>query len=147
MLKNILQLFKKRKETEYIPSKTILIIDDGEVERKFLSRSLEKGGYKAITAEDGEAGLKLAKDMKPDLILLDFIMPGLRGDEVCQRLKLDEQTRNIPVIFLTGSVRPQSIFDSYESGAEYYLAKPISTQELLKQVGMIFQEKQSSLAS
>jgi CheY-like chemotaxis protein len=128
-------------------SKTVLVIDDGEVERKYISASLEKGGYKVVTAEEGETGLKIAKEIKPQLILLDFIMPGLRGDAVCQRLKMSDETRNIPVIFLTGSVKPQNIIDSYESGAEYYLSKPIGTKELLKQVGLILRDKDTSVTA
>ena len=123
------------------PSQKILIVDDGEVERKYISRALEKGGYQVVTAENGEMGLKLAMEEKPDLVLLDFIMPGIHGDAVCKRLKMDEKTKRIPVVFLTGSVKPASVIQSYESGAEYYLSKPIGSKELLKQVEMILSEQ------
>lgn len=141
MWNKLFSLFFGNKGKTENSHKTILVIDDGEVERKFISRSLEKGGYKVATAEEGETGIKIAQEIRPDLILLDFIMPGIRGDVVCKRLKMDDRTKDIPVIFLTGSVKPMSVIDSYESGAEYYLSKPISTKELLKEVDTVFKEK------
>lgn len=120
--------------------KTILVIDDGEVERKFISRTLQKAGFSVLTADDGAPGLALAKDKKPDLVLLDFVMPGMNGDVVCKYLKDDVTTRDIPVIFLTGSVKPASVIESFEAGAEYYLAKPISAAALIHEVEKILAE-------
>lgn len=127
--------------------RTILLIDDGEVERKTTSAVLGKRGYKVLTAENGEIGLKLAQEQRPDLILLDFMMPGMMGKEVCQRLKQIPATKDIPVIFLTGSIAPKSVIDCYEVGAEYYLAKPISARTLINQVEMIFNELKPKDAS
>ncbi len=124
--------------------KRILVIDDGAVERRFISRSLEKRGYDVSTAKDGQDGLKAAQEEKPDLIVLDYHMPGLDGVEVCKKLKADKaQTRDIPVVFLTGSKSPASVVDCYDVGAEYYLSKPISARTLVNEVDMVFQEMEN----
>ncbi len=137
----IFELFFGSKQTKpVVPDRKILVVDDGDVERQFISRTLEKGGYQVKTADCGEAALELLKEEVPDLVLLDFVMPGINGDEVCKRIKMDDRTKNIPVVFLTGSIRPSSIISSFDSGAEYYLAKPIGAGELLKQVEMIFSQ-------
>jgi len=140
-LDKIFDLFFSKSPKPVFSDKKILVIDDGEVERQFLSRTLDKGGYRVKTAESGELGLKAVQEEVPDLILLDFVMPGINGDEVCKKLKMDERTKKVPVVFLTGSVKPSSVISSFDSGAEYYLSKPIGAQELLKQVDMILSEK------
>jgi len=136
-LEKLFDLFFGKPKKPVFPDKKILVIDDGEVERQFISRTLDKGGYQVKTAENGELGLKAVEEEVPDLIILDFVMPGIHGDEVCKRLKMDERTSKVPVVFLTGSVRPSIVISSFDSGAEYYLAKPIGANELLKQVEMI----------
>ena len=120
--------------------KTILIIDDGEVERRFIEKTLQKRGFNTLVAFDGPSGLKLLQNSKADLILLDFNMPGMMGSEVCEKIKANDNTKDIPVIFLTGSASSKDLLDCYEVGAEYYLNKPISGAALCKQVEMICKE-------
>ncbi|MFA5261057.1 MAG: response regulator [Candidatus Omnitrophota bacterium] len=135
---------RKRDQADY-SSKNILVVDDGEVERKFVSHSLERLGFKVITAEDGFIALDIVKRLPIDLIILDFYMPKMNGRTICTTLKADPQTKNIPVIFLTGSASPKDIIDCYEVGAEYFLTKPISSNQLTKQVESIFCELQADV--
>jgi CheY-like chemotaxis protein len=128
---------KKPASQPGISGKRILVVDDGEVERKFISSSLEKIGLVVRTEPGGIPALNRIKDEKFDLIILDFFMPDLNGKEVCLRLKAENATKDIPVIFLTGSASPADLIDCYDAGAEYYLSKPISAKELIKQVTMI----------
>jgi len=120
--------------------KTILVVDDGEVERAFISRVLEKRGYKVFTAADGKQGLSLSNRENIDLVVLDYYMPGCNGKEVCEDLKRNEKTKDIPVIFLTGSASAKNVVECFDVGAEYFLRKPISGGELIKQIEMILSE-------
>jgi len=115
-------------------NKTVLVIDDGDSERSFLIRSLKKAGYSVIDASRGDQGLELAESQQPDMILLDYMMPGMDGNEVCRKLKNNPKTKAIPVVFLTGSTRPETVITCYDVGAEHYLSKPISAKILLDQV-------------
>ena len=141
MWDSILKLFGKNGASKTLAGKTILIIDDGETERRFISGIIEKQGCRALAAADGKAGIELAKTSRPDLVILDYRMPGLNGKEVCQILKSDENTRKIPVVFLTGSTTPGNVVECYDVGADYYLSKPISAKSLIHQIELTFQEK------
>jgi CheY-like chemotaxis protein len=134
----------RRGQVDY-SSKNVLVVDDGEVERKFVSHSLERLGFKVVTVEDGFIALDVIKKQPVDLVILDFYMPKMNGKAICSALKADPQTRNIPVIFLTGSASPKDIIDCYEVGAEYFLTKPISSNQLVKQVESIFSELQADV--
>ncbi|OGX23964.1 MAG: hypothetical protein A2787_02535 [Omnitrophica WOR_2 bacterium RIFCSPHIGHO2_01_FULL_48_9] len=123
------------------PGKTILVIDDGQVDRRTAEGILKKRGYTVLCAEDGEAGLRIAREKPLDLILLDYVMPGLNGIEVGKQLRSDEKTKSIPIIFLTGSDTPGNIIRYYDLGAEQFLVKPVSAKTLLAQVAIIFQEE------
>ena len=83
------------------PDRTILVVDDEPVNIQVLSRKLKLEGLGVLTARNGQEGLELARSGSPDLILLDIMMPGMDGFEVCQRLREDERTKSIPVIFVT----------------------------------------------
>lgn len=139
--------FGKNGHRSILQGKKILIIEDGEGERRFIIRTLEKKGCSVLVASEGMTGIQLAKTENPDLILLDYVMPGIDGREVCVRLKNDETTKSIPIIFLTGSVTPKNVIDCYEAGAEYYLSKPIDSRMLAQQVEMTLQYTESELSS
>ncbi len=141
MWNTILNLFKK--PVCRYPHKTILVIDDGPIDLRMAEGILQKRGYKVLCAEDGERGLGIAHSAIPDLILLDYIMPGLNGVEVGQRLRSDEKTKNIPIIFLTGSDTPVNIVKYYDLGAEQFLVKPVTARTLISQIEAIFQEQGS----
>lgn len=103
--------------------KKILFIEDDPTLQKTLCMALEKGGYGVKPALDGELGLKAAKDEKPDLILLDLILPKYDGFEVLTQLKKDESTKDIPVIVLTNLETTEDIQKALNLGATTYLVK------------------------
>ncbi|MDO8424319.1 MAG: response regulator [bacterium] len=111
--------------------KTILFVEDESALQKTVGEVLSQEGYRVIAALDGEIGLRLAKEKKPDLVLLDLIMPKLNGFEVLKRLKEDAVTKGIPVIVLTNLEGIADIDKAIELGATTYLVK---TQYSLEEV-------------
>ena len=109
--------------------KKILFIEDESALQKTFRDVLEKEGYQMISALDGESGLRLAKSQKPDLILLDLILPRKDGFEVLKELKEDEATKEIPVIVLTNLEDIESVEKAIELGATTYLVKAQYTLE------------------
>ncbi len=93
---------------------------------------MEANGYKVITALQGEEGLEKAKAEKPDLIILDYLMPGMNGFQVIQKLKLQTETQYIPVVMLTCKGETESIFDAKDLGVSDYLIKPFESETLLR---------------
>jgi two-component system KDP operon response regulator KdpE len=115
-------------------AETILAIDDEEFLLKLVSTALGKVGYKVVTATGGEEGLALFHQTAPDLVILDIMMPGMDGWEVCRRLR---QTSSVPIIFLTALDTEQNIVDGLVSGADDYLTKPIRIDELRARVAAL----------
>ena len=139
MWEKILNIFgRKNGAVKILADKTILIVDDGVTERAFMSKVLSGQGCRIIAAADGQAGVEKANSESPDLVILDYMMPGLNGKDVCQRLKSNPKTKNIPVVFLTGSTT--NVVDCYDVGADYYLSKPINAKMLIRQLELTFQE-------
>jgi CheY-like chemotaxis protein len=112
--------------------KTILIVDDTEVNIDMLLGILKN--YDVIPATSGEDALSVVEDEQIDLILLDILMPGMDGLEVCRRLKDNPVTRNIPVIFITVKTDENSIEDAYDAGGVDYVTKPFKPRELLARI-------------
>jgi DNA-binding response OmpR family regulator len=110
---------------------TILIIEDDKAQRDALQRALETAGFSVLAAEDGTAGIRLAKELSPDLIVCDIEMPGLNGFQTLEGLRADEQTSEIPFVFLTGSVNAMEGRLGRELGAEEFIEKPFSFSKLL----------------
>jgi len=116
-------------------SKKILFVEDESALQKTFGDVLPKEGYDMISALDGEAGLKLAKERKPDLILLDLILPKMDGFEVLKQLKKEVETKAIPVIVLTNLERVVDIEKAIEAGATTYLVKANYTlEEVLEKI-------------
>ncbi len=114
---------------------TILIIDDMPFEVKLLSIFLNKMGFKVLAAYNGQKGIQAAELAQPDLILLDVVMPGIDGFEVCEKLKNHPKTQDIPIIFMTA--RSTEILDKikgFELGAADYIAKPFEHQDVLARI-------------
>jgi CheY-like chemotaxis protein len=130
-----------REDNSFLKDKSILLIDDGEIERKVYSAALLKAGCRVETADCGQAGLNKAKSGHFDLILLDYLLPDLNGIDVCKELKAGPATRNVPIVFLTGGVKPEGVLNCYDAGADCYLAKPISSGALIKQVRLTLQQE------
>lgn len=118
----------------------IVIIDDLGTNRAFFQRVLEKRGYTVMTAVSGEDGIPLVKKEKPNIVLLDFVMPGMKGPDVCKAIKTNQETKDVPVLFLTSVDAPTDIIACYEQGAENFLTKPIQAGELVKHVEMILDD-------
>ena len=112
-------------------SPKILIIDDNPDNIVVLTETLEPHGYEIFLASNAVKGIKLAGTIQPDVILLDIVMPGKDGFAVCQILKSDEKTRDIPVVFLTSKQEMESIVRGFESGAVDYITKPFRMPEVL----------------
>ena len=117
--------------------KRILIVDDTQDILLVVSRRLQSWGYEALTAESGEEGLKIAEEQLPDLILLDIMMPRMKGRDVCVRLKADPRTKHIPVIFLTALGLADHIKAGMDLGAEDYIVKPFEPAELKKRIALV----------
>lgn len=113
---------------------TILVVDDNQTNLRVIINYLRDFGFKLLMAKDGLMGLKVAQTRKPDLILLDVMMPEIDGFETCQRLKADETTRDIPVIFMTALASEEDKVKGFDVGAVDYVTKPIQQREVLARV-------------
>ena len=116
---------------------TVLAIEDDEIVQKALERSLKLYGFDACLAKDGLSGLKLSQEKKPELILLDWMMPDTDGLEILSELKHDEKTENIPVFMLTDRGMISDLDQAFEIGADAYITKPLD----LMQIGKIVKAK------
>jgi len=112
----------------------ILIIDDSQVDLYTLKNIVEKAGHEVVTAEDGEHGLRSAKSMRPDLILMDIIMPGMSGYEATRKLRKDDNTSEIPIIFVTSKTLETDKIWGLRQGAKAYITKPVNEQKLLSAI-------------
>lgn len=113
---------------------TLLIVDDIPENVKVLLNFLTNSGFKVLIAQDGERAIKKVEYAQPDLILLDVMMPGIDGFEVCRRLKNNEKTKNIPIIFMTALSDTVDKVKGFELGAADYITKPIQYEEVLARV-------------
>jgi len=111
--------------------KTILFVDDNNVDRTLISRLLEKHDFNVLLAEDGAGGLHMAQGQALDLILLDILLPGISGIELCKRFKGNPTTKDVPVVFYTSIDVPKEFIDYASCGASDYIQKNISPQELI----------------
>ncbi len=115
-------------------ARTILVVEDETDIRNLITYNLEKEGYRVLTAATGEAGLRLAGDRKPDLVLLDLMLPGVDGLDVCKQLKAGERTSGIPIIMVSARGEESDIVVGLELGADDYVSKPFSPRILLARV-------------
>ncbi len=112
----------------------ILVVDDQPINVQLLKRKLEKEGIEILTAYNGQEALDIVAQTKPDLILLDVMMPDMDGIEVCQRLQADEKARHIPIIFVTARTSKEGKIEGLGVGAVDYITKPIDLDETLARV-------------
>ena len=120
----------------------ILAVDDEDSIRELLELQLKRNGYETLTAADGQAALEQAA--KADLVLLDVMLPGIDGFEVCRRLKADPSTQAIPVIMLTAKAEEIDKVLGLELGADDYMVKPFSVRELLARIKAVLRRSQGS---
>ena len=114
--------------------KTILIIEDENDLAELVAFNLEKEGYRSLIAQDGPSGLEAARNNSPDLILLDIMLPGMSGMDICKVLKGKEKTAKIPVIMMTAKGEEIDRVVGFEVGADDYVVKPFSPRELLLRI-------------
>ena len=118
------------------PRQKILVVDDTKDILLVVSRRLESWGYEPITAESGEEGLRLAEEHLPSLVLLDIMMPRMKGRDVCARLKSNPKTQHIPVIFLTALGLADHIKAGLDLGADDYIVKPFEPAQLKERIAV-----------
>jgi two-component system phosphate regulon response regulator PhoB len=117
-----------------MPKHTILIVDDESAIRDMLCLALEAADFNVLQAENAQQAHVLIVDRSPDLVLLDWMMPGTTGLELLRRLKRDEVTEKVPVIMLTAKAEENSKISGLDAGADDYIAKPFSPRELISRV-------------
>ncbi len=117
--------------------KHVLYVDDDVDLRRFVKGLLERHGYQVTIAATGEAGLEVARAHPPDLIMLDIILPGLDGFEICQQLRGDEGLRGVPVLMLTGMDDAKLNERAFAAGAQVCMTKPLQADRLLSAVQMV----------
>jgi two-component system alkaline phosphatase synthesis response regulator PhoP len=124
----------------------VLIVDDELHIVELLKYNLETNGYKVIYALNGKDGLDMVFDKKPDLVLLDIMLPEIDGFDVCKKMKKDKDTENIPVIMLTAKGEEFDKILGLELGADDYITKPFSVRELLARIKAVLRRKNKSEA-
>lgn len=115
-------------------NKVVLIVDDSPTEVHIFKKVLETQGFKVISAENGQEGLQMAKEMQPDLILMDVVMPILNGFQATRKLRQDEATSHIPVIMVTTKGQQTDVDWGKRQGANEYLVKPVKPADLLGKI-------------
>ena len=119
-------------------AKKILAVDDEKAIVRLVQVNLEREGYQVVTAYDGREALENVASERPDLVVLDVMMPYMDGFEVLQQLKKDPETRDIPVIMLTAKAQDADVFRGWQSGVDCYLTKPFNPMELKAFVKRVF---------
>ncbi|NJK35965.1 MAG: response regulator transcription factor [Oscillatoriales cyanobacterium SM2_2_1] len=112
----------------------LLLIDDDPIISEMVSLNLETAGYQVSLANDGIKGQALAIQLQPDMIILDLMLPRVDGFTVCQRLRRDERTKEIPILMLTAMGQTQDKVEGFNAGADDYLTKPFELEEMLARV-------------
>lgn len=120
--------------------KRILIVDDEKDLVETVAFRLQANGYEVISAYDGQEGLDKAKKEKPDLIILDLMLPKIDGYKVCRMLKFDEKYKKIPIILFTACVQEEDKKLGQDVGADSYMTKPFEPQALLTQIKELLKE-------
>ena len=124
-----------------MPASRVLVVDDDPVIQKLLKVNFEMEGYEVLSAADGAEGLDQAGSGRPDVIILDVMMPKMNGLEVLAALKADDSTKNIPVILLSAKAQAGDVQAGLDRGANAYVTKPFDPLDLLDRVGTLVKKK------
>ena len=117
-----------------MPVRKILIVDDSATNRHFLTEMLSRHGYQCTTASSGAEAIEKAKAQRPDLVLMDVVMPDMDGYQATRTLTRDEQTKNIPVILCTSKSQATDELWGLRQGAKAYVVKPVNEKDLLAKI-------------
>ena len=120
-----------------VDSKNILVVEDDLDIRELISFNLANEGHQVFEANDGEVGIDKARNNNPDLILLDLMLPGIQGLDVCRIIKSDQETKEIPIIMVTALGQEEDIVKGLETGADDYITKPFSIKVLIARVNAV----------
>lgn len=124
--------------------KSILVVDDEQDLLDLIEYNLKQEGFKVYTADSGAKGIEMAKEHQPDLVLLDLMMPGMSGYEVCETLRSNTSTQSTPIIFLTAKDDEASEIEGLNKGADDYITKPISTVKLVSRIKALLRRFEQS---
>ncbi|AFJ03013.1 Two-component response regulator [Methylophaga frappieri] len=119
---------------ESVLNTVVLVVDDTPDTLAFLHDALDESGYTVLVADNGESALEISRNASPDIVLLDALMPGMDGFEVCRALKQDLSTRHIPVIFMTGLTESEHVVSGFSAGGIDYVTKPLSPVEVIARI-------------
>lgn len=117
--------------------KTVLVVDDSPTDTHVISEMLQKHGYSVITASSGEEGIETARAQRPDLVIMDVVMPGMSGFEATRAIAKDTETGGIPVIICTTKDQETDKAWGLRQGAKDYVVKPVTEAELIKKIGAL----------
>ena len=127
-----------------MPNTTILIVDDEQAIREMIALTLDLADFSWIEADNGQTALELAIDQRPDLILLDWMLPNISGIELAQRLKKENATAEIPIIMLTAKSEESNKIRGLDAGSDDYITKPFSTRELISRINAVLRRSQGN---
>jgi len=121
--------------------KKILVIEDDAIALRLIEYTLCKEGYEVLLAKDGREGMSKARSEEPDLIILDIMLPGIDGFEVCYRLRSEPQTAHLPILMLSGKAQEIDKATGLKVGADDYVTKPVAPRELVIRVKAVLEKK------
>ena len=119
-------------------SSIVLVVDDDPVSVHLLKIILERNGYEVVVAQGGASGLQLAAEAHPAAVIIDDMMPGMTGGEMCRLMKNDPDLSDIPVILISAGMRVQDASYVHKAGANYALIKPVLPKDLLRALDIVF---------
>lgn len=119
---------------------SVLIVDDEPVTQDLLRLMLEPAGFRVTEAEDGLDALKKVQESKPDIMILDVMMPNMDGITVCKKIRSNAETADLPIIMLSGKTHLNAVEEGLQAGANRYLAKPMSRAELIRNLREVLEE-------
>lgn len=125
-------------------AKRILVIEDAPASKRLICYTLEQEGYQVLSASNGVVGLRMAREEKPDLLVLDVMLPGLDGFELCHRLRSDPQTTRLPILMLSAKAQDADISIGLRLGADDYLTKPADPSEIVKRVANLLTKRSTA---
>ena len=120
-----------------MPIRTVMVVDDSETDRHFISTILESAGYQVIAVESAEAARVQIRQSRPDLVLMDILMPGQDGYQAIREHARSEETRDIPIFICSSKTQPSDVVWGIRQGAKGYVTKPVQRDELLAKIASL----------